>query len=92
VEDRGPHPGVALRRCGTQQHDRGQRDRPHPHERGSVAFEVVAELLAAMGVAQLRERLALDLADPLAGDAELLADLFERVGRALAVEAAEYTT
>src|SRR3954454_20049753 len=41
-------------------------------------LEVVAELLRPRGVAQLRERLGLDLADPLAGEAELLADLVER--------------
>src|SRR5687768_10790246 len=46
-------------------------------------LEVVAELLAAAGVAQLRERLALDLADPLAGDAELAADLLEGPGVAV---------
>ena len=36
-----------------------------------LAVEVVAELLAALRMAQLRERLRLDLADALAGDAEL---------------------
>src|SRR3954451_21525543 len=41
-------------------------------------FEVVAELLRARRVAQLRQRLGLDLADPLAGETELLADLVER--------------
>src|SRR3954463_12560232 len=41
-------------------------------------FEVVAELLRPRGVAQLRQRLGLDLADPLAGETELLADLVER--------------
>src|SRR3954453_22864151 len=40
-------------------------------------LEVVAELLAPERVAELRQRLRLDLADPLAGEAELLADLVE---------------
>ena len=34
-------------------------------------------------MAELRQRLRLDLADALAGDAELLADLFERAGLAV---------
>ena len=45
---------------------------------GSGLFEVVAQTLRAGGVTQLGERLRLDLADALPGDAELLADLFER--------------
>src|SRR6185436_9649169 len=40
-------------------------------------LEVVLELAAAGRVAQLAQRLGLDLADPLAGDVELLADLLE---------------
>src|SRR4051795_2663226 len=47
-----------------------------PHCYGLL--EVVAELLAAARVPELRQRLRLDLADPLAGEAELLADLVER--------------
>src|SRR3954469_20145647 len=50
-------------------------------------FEVVAELLAAARVAELRQRLRLDLADPLAGETELLADLVE--GARLSVGQAE---
>src|SRR5690606_14192580 len=46
----------------------------------SVAVEVGAELLAAVRVAQLGQRLGLDLADALAGDAELAPDLLERPG------------
>src|SRR5215213_1870156 len=40
-------------------------------------LEVVLELAAAGGVAELAERLGLDLADPFAGDVELLADFLE---------------
>ena len=43
----------------------------------------ILELLAAAGVAQLAQRLGLDLADALARDVELLADLFERTGTAV---------
>ena len=50
---------------------------------GLLAVEVVAELLAAVRVAELGQRLRLDLADALAGDAELAADLFERAGLAV---------
>ena len=51
-----------------------------------LGFEELPQALAALRVAQLGERLGLDLADPLAGDAELAADLLERLGLA-AVEA-----
>src|SRR3954453_10919915 len=47
-----------------------------PHCYGLL--EVVAELLAAARVAELGQRLRLDLADPLASETELLADLVER--------------
>src|SRR6476469_1469646 len=43
-------------------------------------LEVVLELAAPGRVAQLAQRLGLDLADPLAGDVELLADLLEGPG------------
>ena len=43
----------------------------------------VLELLAAAGVAQLAQRLGLDLADALARDIELLADLFKCAGTAV---------
>src|SRR5262249_49953553 len=62
-----PHPGTAHPM-------RADRRR----ERWSGLFEVVAEALRARGVPQLPQRLRLDLADALAGDAELLADLFQR--------------
>ena len=42
-------------------------------------FEKRAELVGALGVAQLAQRLGFDLADALARDGELLADFFERV-------------
>src|SRR4051812_43706773 len=41
-------------------------------------LQVVLELARARRVAQLAQRLRLDLTDPLASDVELLADLFER--------------
>src|SRR6202165_1639825 len=44
----------------------------------SGLLQVVAELLRARRVAELAQRLGLDLADPLAGHAEPLADLFQR--------------
>src|SRR5687768_16223126 len=47
-------------------------------------FQEALELLAALRVPQLPERLDLDLADPLAGEAEPAADLLERVVRRLA--------
>src|SRR5204863_10168373 len=48
------------------------------------AFQEGLQLAAAAGVAQLAERLGLDLADALARDREILADLFERVLAAVA--------
>src|SRR6476660_7265255 len=47
-------------------------------------FPEGAELPGARRMAQLAERLRLDLADALAGDRETLADLFERVLAAVA--------
>ena len=49
----------------------------------SAVVEVVPQLLAAVRVAQLGQRLRLDLADAFAGHAERLADLLERVGLAV---------
>src|SRR5690606_6475424 len=48
-----------------------------------LAVEVVAELLAAVGVAELGQGLGLDLADALPGHPELLADLLEGAGLAV---------
>src|SRR5450631_3110474 len=45
----------------------------------SVIHQEAAQLFAAAGMTQLAQRLGLYLADPLAGDVELLAHLFERV-------------
>src|SRR3954469_12348785 len=41
-------------------------------------LQVVAQLLRPRRMPKLRQRLRLDLADSLPGDAELLADLFQR--------------
>src|SRR5712691_11384308 len=67
VADR-PAPGPDLPPDGDDRHS------PAP----SWLLQVVAELLRARRVAQLTQRLGLDLADALARDAESLADLFER--------------
>src|SRR3712207_734359 len=62
------------------------RERARVRGRGPSSAEVVAEGVGALRVAQLGHRLPLDLADPLAGQTELLADLLQRPGLA-AVEA-----
>src|SRR4051794_11502363 len=54
-----------------------------------LLFQVVLELPAPRGMAQLAQRLGLDLADPLAGDVELLADLLEGPGAAVLEAEAE---
>src|SRR5205814_6546547 len=52
--------------------------------RGSERLlQVVLELAAPGWVAQLAQRLGLDLADALTGDVEFLADLLERPGAAV---------
>src|SRR5665213_3972957 len=57
-----------------------QRSRPAPgRNRRSLAFEEAAQLFRARRVPQLAQRLRLDLANALARDVELLADLFQRV-------------
>src|SRR5258708_23064888 len=63
-----PAPGPDLPPDGDDRHS------PAP----SWLLQVVAELLRTRRVAQLAQRLGLDLADALAGDAEALAHLFER--------------
>lgn len=45
--------------------------------------QVVAQLASSPRMAQAAQRLALDLPDPLAGQAELLSDLLQRVGPAV---------
>src|SRR5262249_46924825 len=47
-------------------------------EVSSLAVQELLQLLAALGMAQLGQRLGLDLADPLPGHPELLADLLQR--------------
>src|SRR5207245_8608632 len=56
----------------------GSSSRPRSRDRLSVLDERL-ELLAAGGVAELAQGLGLDLADALASDLEVLADLLERV-------------
>src|SRR6185369_15660044 len=72
------HSGVLQSRHGTQPklHTRPEAAR----QNDALLFAVeVAEVVAAHRVAELPERFRLDLADSLAGDGELLADLLERV-------------
>src|SRR5258706_9143021 len=52
---------------------------PRRGECSAFAFEEAAQLLGARGMAELPQRLRLDLADALARDVELLADFLERV-------------
>src|SRR5450756_1937723 len=59
---------------------------PRQHGRHGPAaglLQVVLELAGAARVAEVMQRLPLDLADPLAGDVELLADLLKRAGAAV---------
>src|SRR5499427_727326 len=67
----------------------GNAKKTNPAEAGFVVIPVAriasfeieerAELFRAARMAQLAQRLGLDLADALARDVELLADLFQRV-------------
>src|SRR4029453_8938589 len=82
--ERGRYRRIAARRAA--------RNAPESIEPGAFAsgsilgqrlsglFEVVLELAAPGRVTQLAQRLRLDLADPLAGHVELLADLLEGPG------------
>src|SRR5215213_817703 len=54
------------------------RDPHHPTPITHDLLQIVPQLLRAARVAQLAERLRLDLADALSGDAELAANLFQR--------------
>src|SRR4029079_1064727 len=65
----------------------GYRQIPHAGGRSAPLLQVVAQLLGATGVAELGQRLGLDLADPLSRDAELLAPLCE--GSRMTVDQAE---
>ena len=47
------------------------------------SIQEVSQFFGAAGVAELSEGLSLDLADAFAGDAELLAHLFEGAGTAV---------
>ena len=76
----GPHGDPAFQPSAP-----GNTWRPNPCPKGGVPggvplLEVVLELAAAGGVAQLAQRLGLDLPDALAGDVELLAHLLEGTG------------
>ena len=74
---------VSAAPCGTR---RPGCACPWQHGRCGPAaglLEVVPQLAAAGRVAQLKEGLGLDLADPLAGHVDLLADLLERPGTAI---------
>src|SRR4051812_25501021 len=66
-----PKPQTCMTRQGTR------------HVGASLAVEVVAQLLAVLGVPELGQRLGLDLADALTGHAELTTDLLERAGLAV---------
>src|SRR5688500_247035 len=66
---------IAARRAGERH--RAARAGDHP---GCRLLQVVLELAAAARVPQLAERLCLDLANPLACDVEVTADLFEGPG------------
>ena len=57
---------------------RGSRSVPARAFANPTLIQVSAELLAAARVAQLAQRLRLDLADALAGHTKLAADLFQR--------------
>ena len=46
-------------------------------------FQEVLELLGPVGVAELSERFGFDLPDPLAGNSEVAAHLFQRPGSAV---------
>ena len=48
-----------------------------------ASVKEITQLMTSARVAQLAERLCLDLADSLAGDAEVLSDLFQRAGPAV---------
>ena len=57
-----------------------------PLLQASLDFEELPEALGSLRMAELGERLGLDLTDTFAGDAELLTDFLERLGSS-AVEA-----
>src|SRR5947208_7137170 len=68
---------------GSMKYEVGSRKQTYGVSR-SPSLEERAQLPAPRRMAQLAERLGLDLSDALAGDREALADLFERVLAAVA--------
>src|SRR5687767_12590738 len=74
----GPLLRRSVRKSARARQPRQERRRPIW---GRSRLEETAEPRIAARAAQLRERLRLDLADPLARHAEFLADLFERARR-----------
>src|SRR5690349_3519771 len=65
---------------GVQRRDRrGYGSQNRNPDRRLLAFEEAPQLLGPRRMAELAQRLRLDLADALARDVELLADLLERV-------------
>src|SRR4051794_9601074 len=87
IDGRSPAVLMSVRRPKLPPRVRRSWWRPVGSAAGGGSVEVVAELLAPAGVPQLRQRLGLDLADPLAGQAELAPDLVEGAG--LAIDEAE---
>src|SRR5918912_2447349 len=71
-------PLANVQTCTAQDHTRPGGFTGRTGRTNDLVIEVVAQLARAGGVAQLAQRLGLDLADPLAGDAELAADLLQR--------------
>src|SRR5262245_14346058 len=81
-------PGSRASRSAGMTAARVARHTRHPSVRSDSVFREGGELVRLRRVAQLAERLGLDLADTLAGDAEHLSDLLERmVGHAADAEA-----
>src|SRR5687768_8022372 len=60
-----------------------QRAHCYPARARALRLEVIAQLLGPAAVAQLAQRLALDLADALARDVELAPDFFQRAAAAV---------
>src|SRR4051794_23570646 len=68
------------RRCEGGRNTAGGTDIGRRRGARSGLVEVAPELAAAGRVTELAQRQSLELADPLAGHAELLADFLERAG------------
>jgi hypothetical protein len=65
----------------------GRRNTSHAMRPEMALLHELDEFLAALGVAELVERLGLDLADAFAGDVEDGADFFEGAGEVAAADA-----